>query len=123
MFKDKINVQAIGTLKISDKETGTVLVDKRNAIHPETHGVYSGFCTWWKPTSVNSTGDAPYINWMAFGNGGSSSTTTLSYRSPRVFTTYDELPITSSNSTLYSKTYQQQVAIHETVQCLLPVKR
>ena len=63
-----------------------------------------------KPTSVNSTGDAPYINWMAFGNGGSSSTTTLSYRSPRVFTTYDELPITSSNSTLYSKTYQQQVA-------------
>ena len=35
MFKDKINVQAIGTLKISDKETGTVLVDKRNAIHPE----------------------------------------------------------------------------------------
>ena len=35
MFKDKINVQAIGTLKISDKDTGTVLVDKRNAIHPE----------------------------------------------------------------------------------------
>ena len=34
MFKDKINVQAIGTLKISDKDTGTVLVDKRNAIHP-----------------------------------------------------------------------------------------
>ena len=34
MFKDKINIQAIGTLKISDKETGTVLVDKKNAIHP-----------------------------------------------------------------------------------------
>ena len=33
MFKDKINVQAIGTLKISDKETETLLVDKKNAIH------------------------------------------------------------------------------------------
>ena len=47
MFKDKINVQAIGTLKISDKETGTVLVDKRNAIHPVKYGVCLGFCTWW----------------------------------------------------------------------------
>ena len=110
MFKDKINVQAIGTLKISDKDTGTVLVDKKNAIHPGNMAYVLASALGGKPTSVNSTGDAPYINWMAFGNGGSSSTTTLSYRSPRVFTTYDELPITSSNSTLYSKTYQQQVA-------------
>ena len=47
MFKDKINLQAIGTLKISDKETGTVLVDKRNAIHPGNIGVCLSFCTWW----------------------------------------------------------------------------
>ena len=109
MFKDKINIQAIGTLKISDKETGTVLVDKKNAIHPGNMAYVLASALGGQPTSVNSTGDSPYINWMAFGNGGSSSTTTLSYRSPRVFTTYDELPITSSNSTLYSKTYQQQV--------------
>jgi len=109
MFKDKINVQAIGTLKISDKETGTVLVDKRNAIHPGNMAYVLASALGGKPASINSSGDAPYINWMAFGNGGSSSTTTLSYRSPRVFTTYDGLPITSSNSTLYSKTYQQEV--------------
>lgn len=109
MFKDKINVQAIGTLKISDKDTGTVLVDKRNAIHPGNMAYVLASALGGKPASVNSSGDAPYINWMAFGNGGSSSTTTLSYRSPRVFTTYDGLPITSSNSTLYSKTYQQEV--------------
>jgi len=109
MFKDKINVQAIGTLKISDKDTGTVLVDKRNAIHPGNMAYVLASALGGKPASINSSGDAPYINWMAFGNGGSSSTTTLSYRSPRVFTTYDGLPITSSNSTLYSKTYQQEV--------------
>ena len=109
MFKDKINGQAIGTLKISDKETGTVLVDKRNAIHPGNMAYIMASALGGKPTSVNSSGSSPYINWMAFGNGGSSSTTTISYRSPRVFTTYDGLPITSSNSTLYSKTYQQEV--------------
>ena len=109
MFKDKINVQAIGTLKISDKETGTVLVDKRNAIHPGNMAYIMASALGGKPTSVNSSGSSPFINWMAFGNGGSSSTTTISYRSPRVFTTYDGLPITSSNSTLYSKTYQQEV--------------
>ena len=109
MFKDKINVQAIGTLKISDKETGTVLVDKRNAIHPGNMAYIMASALGGKPASVNSSGSSPYINWMAFGNGGSTSTTTISYRSPRVFTTYDGLPITSSNSTLYSKTYQQEV--------------
>ena len=109
MFKDKINVQAIGTLKISDKDTGTVLVDKRNAIHPGNMAYVLASALGGKPASVNSSGSSPFINWMAFGNGGSSSTTTISYRSPRVFTTYDGLPITSSNSTLYSKTYQQEV--------------
>ena len=104
MFKDKINVQAIGTLKISDKETGTVLVDKRNSIRNMAYILASAL----GGNSVNSSGSSPFINWMAFGNGGSSSTT-ISYRSQRVFTTYDGLPITSSNSTLYSKTYQQEV--------------
>ena len=108
MFKENIRTQVVGTLKIFDKETGTVLVDKKNAIHPGNMAYVLGASLAGKPTSVNSSGAAPSINWMAFGNGGSSSTTTLSYRSPRVFTTYDGLPITSSNSTLYSKTYQQE---------------
>ena len=73
MFKDKINVQAIGTLKISDKETGTVLVDKRNAIHPGNMAYILASALGGKPTSVNSSGSSPFINWMAFGNGGSLS--------------------------------------------------
>ena len=35
MFNDSIKSQVIGTLKISDKDSGEVLVQKRNAIHPE----------------------------------------------------------------------------------------
>lgn len=108
MFNDNIKSQVIGTLKISDKDSGEVLVQKRNAIHPGNMAYVIASALAGKPTNINQDGAAPYINWMAFGNGGSNSTTTLSYRSPRVFGVYDELPITSSNSRLYAKTYQQQ---------------
>ena len=107
MFNESMETQVIGTLKIFEKETGEVLVQKRNAIHPGNMAYVIASALAGSATSVNSDGAAPYINWMAFGNGGSSSTTTLAYRSPRVFSVYDQLPITSSNSTLYAKTYQQ----------------
>ena len=109
MFNDNIKSQVIGTLKISDKDSGEVLVQKKNAIHPGNMAYVIASALAGKPTNINQGGAAPYINWMAFGNGGSNSTTTLSYRSPRVFGIYDKLPITSSNSRLYAKTYQQQI--------------
>ena len=108
MFKDNIQAQVVGMLKISDVETGKVFVDKKNAIHPGNMAYVLACGLAGQPTSVNGTGTSPFINWMAFGNGGSNSTTTLSYRSPRVFTTYDKLDMTASNSKLYSKTYQQE---------------
>ena len=43
MFKENIRTQVVGTLKIFDKETGTVLVDKKNAIHPVI------WRTFWEP--------------------------------------------------------------------------
>ena len=107
MFKDLIQSQVIGTLKIYDKDSGDVLVQKKNAIHPGNMAYVLASALAGKPTSVNSSGDAPHINWMQFGNGGSTSTTTLSYRSPRVNSTYDELAITASNSSLYVSTYEQ----------------
>lgn len=107
MFNENIESQVIGTLKIFDKDSGDILVEKRNAIHPGNMAYVLASALAGSAVDVNVGGTAPYINWMAFGNGGSSSTTTLSYRSPRVFGVYDQLPITSSNSTLYSKTYQQ----------------
>ncbi|SVB83917.1 uncharacterized protein METZ01_LOCUS236771, partial [marine metagenome] len=107
MFKDLIKSQVVGTLKIYDKESGDVLVQKKNAIHPGNMAYVMASAMAGKPTSVNSSGNAPLINWMQFGSGGSTSTTTLTYRSPRVYPTYDQLAITASNSSLYVPKYEQ----------------
>ena len=107
MFKDTIKSQVIGTLKIYDKESGDVLVQKKNAIHPGNMAYVMASAMAGTATSVNSSGNAPSINWMQFGSGGSTSTTTLSYRSPRVYPTYDQLAVTASNSSLYVPKYEQ----------------
>jgi hypothetical protein len=107
MFKDTIKSQVVGTLKIYDKESGDVLVQKKNAIHPGNMAYVMASAMAGTATSVNSSGNAPSINWMQFGSGGSTSTTTLSYRSPRVYPTYDQLAITASNSSLYVPKYEQ----------------
>ena len=108
MFNDDVTSQIIGKVKIYDKDTGKVLLEKKNAIHPGNMAYILASALAGKPTSVNSAGAPPIVNWMSFGNGGSNSTTTLEYRAPRVFGNYDQLPITSSNSTLYSKVYEQE---------------
>ncbi len=108
MFNEKIQSQVVGQLKIFDKDSGEVLVQKKNAIHPGNMAYVMASALAGKPVDVNSGGGAPSINWMQFGNGGSNSTTTLSYRSPRVFPTYEGLAITASNSALYSPTYEQE---------------
>ena len=108
MFKDLIQSQVIGTLKIYDKDSGEILVQKKNAIHPGNMAYVLASALGGKPTSVNNVaGYVPHINWMGFGNGGSESTTTLSYRSPRVSSTYNGFPITSSDSSLYAPKYEQ----------------
>jgi len=108
MFNDTIQSQVVGTLKIYDKESGDVLVQKKNAIHPGNMAYVMASAMAGKPTSVNSSGTTgPSINWMQFGNGGSTSTTTLSYRSPRVYPTYDNKSIVASNSSLYVPKYEQ----------------
>ena len=108
MFKDLIQSQVIGTLKIYDKESGDVLVQKKNAIHPGNMAYVMASAMAGESTTINDVaGDIPHINWMQFGSGGSTSTTTLSYRSPRVYPTYDQLAITASNSSLYVPKYEQ----------------
>jgi len=109
MFNEKIEPTIVGSLKITDKKTGEVLVKKRNAIHQGNMAYIMAQSLAGLATSVNVGGGAPVINWMAFGNGGSTSTTTLSYRSPNVSTVYDEQPMSVSASQLYSKTYEQMV--------------
>tara|TARA_B110001454_G_scaffold216318_1_gene239341 strand:+ start:667 stop:1329 length:663 start_codon:yes stop_codon:yes gene_type:complete len=106
MFKDLIQSQVIGTLKIYDKDSGDILVQKKNAIHPGNMAYVLASALANKLTSV---GGNNYINWMQFGNDGSVSSTTLSYKSPRVNSTYDTLDITASNSSLYAPTYEQRI--------------
>lgn len=109
MFNDKIEPTIIGSLKITDKKTGEVLVKKRNAIHQGNMAYIIAQALAGEPVDVNVGGGSPVINWMAFGNGGSTSTTTLSYRSPNVSSVYDQQPMSASAAKLYSKTYEQQV--------------
>ncbi len=109
MFNDKIDSQVIGTLKIYDKDSGEILVQKKNAIHPGNMAYVLASALGGTATTVNNVaGYVPHINWMGFGSGGSVSTTTLSYKSPNVYPTYDGLPIISSNSSLYVPKYEQE---------------
>ena len=109
MFNDKIEPTIIGSLKIIDKETGEILVKKRNAIHQGNMAYIIAVGLAGQTVDVNVGGGSPSINWMAFGNGGSTSTTTLSYRSPNVSSVYDQQPMSVSSAKLYSKTYEQLV--------------
>lgn len=110
MFNDRMEPSIVGSLVIKDKRTGEILVKKRNAIHQGNMAYVIACALAGQPTSVNVGGGAPSINWMAFGNGGSTSTTTLAYRSPRVSTIYDEQSLSTSSSNLYSKTYETQTS-------------
>lgn len=108
MFNDRMEPSIIGSLVIKDKRTGEILVKKRNAIHQGNMAYIIACALSGQSTSVNVGGGSPSINGMAFGNGGSTSTTTLAYRSPRVSTIYDEQSLSTSSSNLYSKTYETQ---------------
>jgi len=108
MLQDKMKTQIIGQVKITDKDTGKVLLKKKNAIHPGNMAYIIASALADQPTNINPGGATPAITWMGFGNGGSTSTTTISYRSPRVSGVYDGLPISASNSALYSPVYYQQ---------------
>lgn len=109
MHNDNLHTQVVGTLRIYDRDTGTTLVNKRNAIHPGNMAYLIASAISGQSLGMNIEGSDPMINWMGFGNGGSSSTTTLSYRSPQVSEIYDGLPISSSASRLYARTYEQKI--------------
>jgi hypothetical protein len=79
-----------GHIKISDPETGDVIVDKRNAIHYENMSIALA-------ESLANAGQGP-IYQMAFGNGGTSV-------DPTGIITYLTPNSTGSNASLYNQTY------------------
>lgn len=87
-----------GFVKISDPNTGEILVDKKNAIHYENISIAMA------ETLSNRTGaqGGGWIYEMAFGNGGSAvdPTGVITYLPPNT---------TGANASLYNQTYQKVV--------------
>jgi hypothetical protein len=83
-----------GFIKITDPNSGEVLVDKKNAIHYENISIAMA--------QTLSNRDLGYIYLMAFGNGGSSvdPTGVITYLPPNT---------TGQNADLYNETYAKVV--------------
>ena len=90
-----INVE--GHVLIRDKETGETLLNQRNAIH---YGNMANLIA-----NALNNGQGAYIQYMAFGNGGTSVDTTgkVLYKTPRVSEAYE------SGANLYSRTYYKTI--------------
>lgn len=94
------NMGIRGFIEIFDKDTGECLVSKSNAIH------YGNLANMVANALNNATG--AYLQFMAFGNGGTSVDTTgrVIYKTPRVSEAYE------SGATLYSRTYAKDVRVN-----------
>jgi hypothetical protein len=94
---DNASISMSGHILIRDKKTQAEIVNKRNAIH---YGNMARIVA----LALNNTADA-YINFMAFGNGGTTVDTTgrVVYRSPRVSESYEQ------SASLYNKTYHKDI--------------
>ena len=93
-FKDLNGVLLQGHIKISDPESGEVLIDKRNAIHYENMSVALA-------ESLANAGQGPIYK-MAFGNGGTSV-------DPTGIITYLTPNSTGTNASLYNETFDKVV--------------
>ena len=93
-FKDLNGVLLQGHIKISDPESGEILIDKRNAIHYENMSEALALSVANKTTG--------FVHEMAFGNGGTSvdPTGVITYLTPNS---------TGTNATLYNQTYYKVI--------------
>ena len=92
-----MNLNMKGHVLVKDKATDEVLVDTMNSIH---YGNMARIVA----LALNNTADA-YINFVAFGNGGTSVDTSgkVLYKTPRVSEAYD------ASSNLYNTTYNKDI--------------
>jgi hypothetical protein len=93
-FKETQGTLIQGHIKISDPDSGEVLIDKRNAIHYENMSISLA-------ESLANAGEG-FIYEMAFGNGGTSI-------DPTGIITYLTPNSTGTNASLYSQTYSKVV--------------
>ena len=93
-FKEQNGVLLQGHIKITNPESGEILVDKRNAIHYENMSISLA-------ESLANAGSG-FIYEMAFGNGGTSI-------DPTGIITYLTPNSTGTNASLYNQTYVKVV--------------
>ena len=93
-FKEQNGVLLQGHIKITNPESGEILVDKRNAIHYENMSISLA-------ESLANAGSG-FIYEMAFGNGGTSV-------DPTGIITYLTPNSTGTNATLYNQTYYKVI--------------
>ena len=93
-FKDLNGVLLQGHIKISDPESGEILIDKRNAIHYENMSLALA-------ESLANAGQGPIYK-MAFGNGGTAV-------DPTGIITYLTPNSTGTNASLYNQTFAKVV--------------
>jgi len=95
---DNAGINMSGHIVIRDKDTKEELINKRNSIH---YGNMARIVA----LALNNTADS-YINFMAFGNGGTTVDTSggkVVYRSPRVSEAYE------ASASLYNVTYNKDI--------------
>ena len=92
--QDNTGVMMTGHIKISDPDTGEVIVDKRNAIH------YENMSQALANSLANKT--TGFIHEIALGNGGTSV-------DPTGIITYLTPNSTGTNATLYNQTYYKVI--------------
>jgi hypothetical protein len=93
-------IQLVGHLKIWDKNTREVLVDKDNAINFENFSI--AICQAMSSGPLNVSTAPGFAYSLAFGNGG----TTVS---PTGVITYNPPNILGTNASLYNQTYSKVV--------------
>ena len=95
---DNAGLNMSGHIVIRDAETKEELINKRNAIH---YGNMARIVA----EALNNTADS-HINFIAFGNGGTSVDTAggkVLYRSPRVSEAFE------ASASLYNKTHHKSI--------------
>src|SRR5210317_2666191 len=93
-IKELNGIHVEGHIKISDPESGKILVNQRNAIHYENMSIALA-------ESLANVGQG-FIYEMSFGNGGTSV-------DPTGIITYLTPNSTGTNASLYNQTYTKVV--------------
>lgn len=91
---NSVKTTIIGEVKITDKMTGEVIYEGRNAVHPQNCATVIA--------RALSKEDSGFIHRMALGNGGTTINpdTSVNYQNPN---------ITGTSATLYNETYSEIV--------------